>query len=68
VNALKLTEDELNLIRSIGRQYPKFLEILGRWRQHEMERMVQTPAEKVGIMQGRVHALTELQRALTGQV
>ena len=65
---IRLDKAELKLLNDVGRQYPRFVEILSRWRTEELERLPYTNKDNVDVMRGRVQALTEMQRAILGHV
>lgn len=61
-----LTPEQKTNFQSMIRQYPEFGEYVKAWRTEELENLLFTHAEKVGVQQGRTQALTELQRKILG--
>lgn len=65
---IKVTLDEAKLIQDVGRQYPRFLDLLSRWREHELESLVFAPKDFSDVVRGRVQSLSELLKAIKGSV
>lgn len=67
---IRLSPEEQKTLERVRRQFPEFVEILSRWRTEELERLPNAvgAASNVNVMQGRVQALTEMQRAIQGRV
>lgn len=63
---IRLSKEEHKLLADVGRQYPKFVEILSRWRIEELERLPYSQKEIVDVQRGRVQALTELANSIKG--
>lgn len=65
---IQVTPDEKKLMQDVGRQYPRFLDLLNRWREHELESLVFAPKDISDVVRGRVQSLTELLKAIKGPV
>lgn len=64
---MRMTADQKHVLRQMARQFPEFVELVGQWRQDELEKLPYAK-DNLGVMQGRVQTLTEMQRHLTGTV
>lgn len=62
IMALKLTDDDIQLLKQLGRQHPRLLALLTDARQSELEFMAQTAPEHFCTSKGRVQVLTELRQ------
>ena len=60
--APRLTPEEVRLFKDVARQYPKMVEILTAWRTKELEILPDAINTNVGVLQGRVQVLTEVQK------
>jgi hypothetical protein len=61
---LRIQPDDLLLLKQLGRQHPRLVDLLTDARQAEMETMAQTSAEHFCTFKGRVQALTELRQLI----
>lgn len=61
---MKPTVEQLKNLRTMIRQYPEFLDYLSAWRMKELEALP-FAKDNVGVQQGRVQTLTEMQRVLS---
>lgn len=61
---IKLDADEVRVMHDVGRQFPKFVEILNRWRTTELETLPFAKNENLDVMRGRIQSLAELQKAI----
>jgi hypothetical protein len=59
---MRLSEEDLNLMKTIARQFPAFADLLTAWRNHELEALAQSSVENFGTIKGRVQLLTEMQQ------
>lgn len=59
---LMLTADEAELCKQVGRQFPRYVEMLDRLRTAEMESMAVSSSDHFGTFKGRVSVLTELRQ------
>lgn len=61
---IRLSPDELKLVKDVGRQFPRFVEILDRWKAQELEALIFATSTVSDTMRGRVQSLAELQKAI----
>lgn len=59
---LHIQPDDIQLLKQLGRQHPRLVELLTAARQGELETMAQTSAEHFCTFKGRVQVLTELRQ------
>ena len=62
----QFSPEERDLMRNLGRQYPRFVEILSRWRKREMNQLPKAISGNVGVLQGRAQVLTEITQHVSG--
>ena len=61
---MKLSPDQIALVKTVAQQFPQFVELVAAWRQYEMENGFLGTTENFGTSKGRVQLLTELQQKL----
>lgn len=62
---MQFTEDDIVLLKQIGRHNPELLDLVTRWRTSELETLAKAGDNLFRTQQGRVHTLTELRQRLT---
>jgi hypothetical protein len=62
--ALTVSPDDIQLLKQLGRQHPRLLEMLTAARLAELEQMAKTSTEHFCTSKGRVQALTELRQLI----
>jgi len=60
---MKPTPEQLAGIRNMARQFPEFVEFVAAWQKTELDALP-FAKDNLGVMQGRVQTLTEMQRVL----
>ena len=61
---MQFSQPQIEMLQSITRAYPGFVELVAVWRQDELERMSICAEPLFGTFKGRVQLLTELQQKL----
>ena len=61
---MKPTAAQAETLRKLTRQFPEFVELIDEWRSKELETLPYAK-DNLNVQQGRVQALSELQRFLS---